>query len=41
MENKEMVNHPDHYGGKNNPYEATRKPTIMLVFFVLWKYLSI
>jgi hypothetical protein len=21
---KEMVNHPDHYGGKNNPYEAIK-----------------
>jgi hypothetical protein len=24
MENKEMVNHPDHYGGKNNPYEVIK-----------------
>jgi hypothetical protein len=21
---KEMVNHPDHYGGENNPYEAIK-----------------
>lgn len=21
---KEMVNHPSHYGGKNNPYEAIK-----------------
>ena len=21
---KEMVNHPDHYGGKENPYEAIK-----------------
>lgn len=21
---KEMVNHPDHYGGKDNPYEAIK-----------------
>lgn len=24
MENKEMVNHPSHYGGKNNPYEVVK-----------------
>jgi hypothetical protein len=24
MENEEMVNHPNHYGGKNNPYEAIK-----------------
>ena len=23
-ENKEMVNHPQHYGGENNPYEAIK-----------------
>lgn len=22
--NKESVNHPDHYGGKDNPYEAIK-----------------
>ena len=24
MENKEHVNHPSHYGGKNNEYEAIK-----------------
>jgi hypothetical protein len=24
MEEKEMVNHPNHYGGKNNLYEAIK-----------------
>jgi hypothetical protein len=24
MENKEQVNHPSHYGGENNPYEAIK-----------------
>jgi hypothetical protein len=24
MENKEHVNHPEHYGGKNNEYEAIK-----------------
>jgi hypothetical protein len=24
MENKEMVNHPQHYGGKDNKYEAIK-----------------
>ena len=24
MENKEMVNHPEHYGGQNNTYEAIK-----------------
>lgn len=24
MENKEMVNHPEHYGGVDNPYEAIK-----------------
>ena len=24
MENKEMVNHPQHYGGKDNIYEAIK-----------------
>jgi DNA-binding transcriptional MerR regulator len=24
MENKENVNHPSHYGGKNNEYEAIK-----------------
>lgn len=24
MENKEMVNHPEHYGGKDNIYEAIK-----------------
>jgi hypothetical protein len=24
MENKEMVNHPNHYGGKDNPYEVVK-----------------
>jgi hypothetical protein len=24
MENKEMVNHPNHYGGKDNNYEAIK-----------------
>jgi hypothetical protein len=24
MENKEMVNHPQHYGGKDNQYEAIK-----------------
>ena len=24
MENKEQVNHPTHYGGENNPYEAIK-----------------
>jgi len=24
MENKEHVNHPQHYGGKNNEYEAIK-----------------
>jgi hypothetical protein len=24
MENKEMVNHPTHYGGKDNPYEVVK-----------------
>lgn len=24
MENQEMVNHPSHYGGKDNPYEAIK-----------------
>jgi len=23
-EQKEMVNHPDHYGGEDNPYEAIK-----------------
>lgn len=23
-EKKELVNHPQHYGGKNNPYEAIK-----------------
>jgi hypothetical protein len=23
-QNKEMVNHPDHYGGKDNPYEVIK-----------------
>lgn len=22
--NKELVNHPDHYGGQDNPYEAIK-----------------
>ena len=24
MLNKEMVNHPNHYGGEDNPYEAIK-----------------
>jgi hypothetical protein len=24
MENKEMVNHPDHYGGEENAYEVVK-----------------
>jgi len=24
MENKEMINHPNHYGGVNNPYEVIK-----------------
>ena len=24
MEEKEMVNHPEHYGGEENPYEAIK-----------------
>lgn len=24
MENKEMVNHPNHYGGKDNVYEVVK-----------------
>jgi hypothetical protein len=24
MENKEMVNHPGHYGGADNPYEVIK-----------------
>jgi hypothetical protein len=24
MDNKEMVNHPNHYGGENNIYEAIK-----------------
>lgn len=24
MENKEMVNHPNHYGGEDNAYEAIK-----------------
>ena len=24
MENKEMVNHPSHYGGRDNPYEVVK-----------------
>ncbi len=24
MSEKEQVNHPDHYGGKDNPYEAIK-----------------
>lgn len=24
MENKEQVNHPGHYGGETNPYEAIK-----------------
>ena len=24
MQNKEMVNHPNHYGGELNPYEAIK-----------------
>ena len=24
MKNKEMVEHPDHYGGKDNPYEVVK-----------------
>lgn len=24
MQNKEQVNHPEHYGGKNNEYEAIK-----------------
>jgi len=24
MENKEMVNHPNHYGGADNPYEVIK-----------------
>jgi hypothetical protein len=24
MENKEQVNHPGHYGGESNPYEAIK-----------------
>ena len=24
MENKEMVNHPEHYGGKDNVYEVVK-----------------
>ena len=24
MSKKEQVNHPDHYGGKDNPYEAIK-----------------
>jgi hypothetical protein len=24
MEEKEMVNHPNHYGGKNNEYESIK-----------------
>lgn len=24
MKKKELVNHPSHYGGKNNPYEAIK-----------------
>jgi hypothetical protein len=23
-ENKEMVNHPEHYGGQDNPYEVVK-----------------
>lgn len=24
VENKELVNHPEHYGGADNPYEAIK-----------------
>lgn len=40
---KEFVNHPDHYGGKDNPYEAIKVIEAMNFNFHLgnvYKYIS-
>jgi len=31
-ENKEMVNHPEHYGGQDNPYEVIFLSTYKILF---------
>jgi len=41
--NKEFVNHPDHYGGKDNPYETIKIIEVMNFNFHLgnvYKYIS-